>query len=66
MIIFCITLFPNDRAHATPAEFGSTIEPLPVTDKTTDVVFAPNLTTVSTDSNIEVRVLEIFYFIFDI
>ena len=32
MIILCITLFPKDRAHALPAEIGTTSKPTPVTD----------------------------------
>ena len=47
----------NDKAQATLAGIGTTINPTPVTDSVTDVVVAPTITTVSTDSNIEVRVL---------
>ena len=57
MIILCITFLPNDRAQAIPAENATTIKPTTVTDKVTDVVFAPTITIVSTDSNIEVSVL---------
>ena len=57
MIILCNPLLPNDKAHAIPAEIGTTIKPTPVTYKVTDVVVAPIMTTVSTDSSIEVSVL---------
>ena len=65
MIILCITFLPNDRAHAIPAEIGSTIKPTPVTDDFTDIVVEPIKTTVWTDSNIEVSVL-FFYLFFDL
>ena len=52
----CITFLPNDRAEAIPADIGTTIKPTPVTDEVLDVVVAPPITTVSTDSSIEVRV----------
>ena len=55
MINLCITLLP--RAHAIPAEIGTTIKPTPVTDNVTGVVVEPIITTVWTDSNIEVSVL---------
>ena len=57
MVILCITLLPYDRAQANPAEIGTTIKPIPVTDNVTDVVVEPIVTTVSTDSNNEVSVL---------
>ena len=57
MINLCTTLLPNDRAHANPAEIGTTIKPTPVTDNVTCVVVEPIITTVWTDSNIEVSVL---------
>ena len=60
MIILCITLLPNDRAHAIPAEIGTTTKPTRVTDNITDVVVEPITTTVWTDSNIEVSVLCFF------
>ena len=60
MIILCISLLPNDRAHAIPAEIGTIIKPSPVTDKVTGVVVEPVLTTVWTYSNIEVSVLCFF------
>ena len=52
MIILCNTLLPN------VAVIGSTIEPTPVFDKTTDIVVAAILTTMSTDSNNVVGVLD--------
>ena len=63
MIILCITLLPSDRAHAIAAEIGTTIKPTPVTDNVTCVVVEPIITTVWTDSNIEVSVL-CFFFLF--
>ena len=50
-------MLANDWAHATPAELGTTIKPTPVTDNVSDVVVAPIITIVSTDSNIVFRVL---------
>ena len=63
MIIFCITLLPNDRAHALPADIGTTIKPTPVTDNDLDVVVEPIITTVWTDSNIDISVF-CFLFVF--
>ena len=60
MFILCITLLPNDRAHAIPEEIGTTIKPTLVTDNVTGVVVEPIITTVWTDSNIEVSVLCFF------
>ena len=60
MIILCITLLPNDRAHAIPAEIGTTIKPTPVIDNLTDVVVEPKITTVWTDSIFEVIFLCFF------
>ena len=60
MIIFFIILLPNDRAHAILAEIGTTIKSTPVTDNVTCVVVEPIITTVWTDSNIEVSVLCFF------
>ena len=57
MINLCNILLANDRAHATPAEIGTTINPTPVTDKVTDVVVDPIITIASTDSNIVFKVL---------
>ena len=57
MINLCNTLLANDRAHATPAEIGTTINPTPVTDNVTDVVVVAIVTIVSTDSNFVLRVL---------
>ena len=65
LIILCITLKPDDRAQAIPPEIGYTINPTPVTGNVTDVAVAPIITTVSTDSNIDVSDLKQFYFFFD-
>ena len=54
MIILSNTLLHNDRTHDTPVDIGTTIKPTPVTDNLTDVVIAQIITTVSTDSNINV------------
>ena len=56
MIILCITLLPNDSAHASPAEIGTTVKPTPLTDNVTGTVVEPIITTVWTDSNFEVSV----------
>ena len=57
MIILCITLLPNDRVQATPADIGKIIKSTPVTDKVIEVDVAPMITIESTDSNIVFRVL---------
>ena len=54
VLSYVLFLLPNDRAQVFPAEIGTTIEQTPVTNKITEVVVAPIITTVSTDSNIEV------------
>ena len=59
-------MLPNDRAHAVPAEIGTTFKPIPVTNKLSDVVVEPIKTTESTDSNFEVRVLISLYLYFDL
>ena len=46
----------------TPTEVGTRNEPTPVTDRITDVVVAPILTIVSTDSSFDVSVYNFFYF----
>ena len=66
MIIFCITFLPNERAEAILAENGTTINPTPVYDNVTDVVVAPIVTTVSTDSENQISVLYFLYFFFDL
>ena len=60
MIILSIILLLNDKAHAIPAEIGTTIKTTPVTDNVTCVVVEPIKTTVLTDSIIEVSVLCFF------
>ena len=64
MSILCNKLIPNDRSHSVPAEIDNSIKTTPVTDQFTDVVVAPSVTTVSTDSNIEEKVLYFLYFFF--
>ena len=56
---------PNDKAHAIPADIGTTVKPTPTTDKIADVLVAPKMTTVSIDSNIEIRVLYFWCLVFD-
>ena len=63
MIILSITLLPNDRTHAIPAEIDTTIKATPVTDNVTGVVVEPIITTVWTDSNIDV-LFYVFLFVF--
>ena len=41
-------MLPNDKAHAIPARISNTIKPTPVTDKVTEFVVAPKLTSVET------------------
>ena len=65
MFNFCIILLPNDRAHAIPAEIGTTIKTTPLTDNVTGVVVEPRITTVWTDSIIDVM-FYVFYLIFDL
>ena len=57
MIILCKPLIPNDRANRTPADIGTKVIATTVTDKFADAVIAPVITTVSTESNIDVSVL---------
>ena len=59
-------MLANDRAHATPAEIGTTFNPTPIADNVTDVVVAPTITNVSTDSYIVFRVLNFLYLRFDL
>ena len=54
MINLCKTLLPKDKVHAIPAEIGTIINPTPITDNVTDVVVAPIITIVSTESKIDV------------
>ena len=56
MIILCITLLPNNRVHAIPADIDETIEPIPVIDRILEVHVALLITIVSTDSKIVFRV----------
>ena len=57
MIILCIALLPNIRAHAIPADVGRKIKSIPVIDKVIEVNVAPKKTIVSTDSKIVFRVV---------
>ena len=58
MMTLCNTLSTSDKVQPIPADFGTTINPTPVTDNVTDVVVALIISTVSTDSNIEVRLFK--------
>ena len=62
MINLCITLLPNDRVQAIPADIGKIIEPIPVIDRVIEVDVAPLITILSTDSNIVFRGLEFYNF----
>ena len=64
MIISRITLLHNDKVHASPAEIGTTTKTKLVIDKFTKAVVEPLLTTVSTDSIIDVRLFSAFSFLF--
>ena len=55
ILCFVFTLLPNDRAQAIPADSGTAIEPTHKTNKNRDFVFAPIMTTMSTESNTYVR-----------
>ena len=77
-ITFCISLLPNERTQAIPAQNGTHIKPTPVPDQDTDVVAAPRetttqmetikkslLTLVNTDSTNAVCASESFRFFLD-
>ena len=66
MFKLCNTFLPNDRVHAIPADIGKIIIPLPVIDRVIKVDVAPIITTVSTDSKIEVSVSNFSYLFFDL
>ena len=57
MINLCITLLPNGRVHAVPADNGKTIKPLPIIDRVIEVDVTPMIIILSTDSNTVFRVL---------
>ena len=57
MIILCNTLLANDRVHATPANIGKRIKPIPVIDRVREVDVAPMIIKLSTASNTVFRVL---------
>ena len=52
MINLCITLLPNDKVQAIPADIGKIIKPIPVIDRDIEVDVAAMITILSTDSNI--------------
>ena len=62
MIFLSDTLLPNDRAHAIMPQICTTFKPTPLTDEVTDVLVALKGMTVSTDSNNEVCVSNVFLF----
>ena len=62
IINLCITLLPNDRVQAIPADIGKIIEPIPVIDRVIEVDVAPMITILSIDSNIVFRGLEFYNF----
>ena len=57
MINLCITLIPNDKVQAIPADMGKTINPIPVIDRIFEVDVVAMITILSVDSNIVFRVL---------
>ena len=57
MIILCIILLHNEKAHATQAETGTITNTKLETDKFPEVLVVPMKTNVSIDSNTDVRVL---------
>ena len=60
MIKVCITLLPNDKLQAIPADIGKIIKPTPVPDKIIEGDVAVMITIESTDSNTVVVVLNFF------
>ena len=69
MINSCITLSPNGKTHANPADIGKKISPIPVIDRVIEFDVASILTIVSFDSNdskIVFSVLSFIYFLFDL
>ena len=66
MINLCITLLPNGRVHAIPADIGKIIKPIPIFDKVIEFDVAPLITIVSTDSNNLFRVLYILDLFFEL
>ena len=61
-----INFLPNNRVHGSPADVVSTINPTLVTDNVTDVVDAPIKKTVSIDSNVDVSLLNLLNFFFNL
>ena len=57
-------MLPYDRVQAIPADFGKTINPIPVIDRVIEV--APMTTIESTDSKVVFRVLHFLYFFSDL
>ena len=57
MNMLYIILLQEDKTHAVPAEIGTTSKPITVINKDTEVVVEQIITTVSTDSLVEMRVL---------
>ena len=57
MITFCITLLPNAKQQAIPAENGTTTKHIPVKVSVTDVAVELIITILSTDSKIGCRAL---------
>ena len=63
MISLCITLLPNDKVQAIPADIGKIIKPIPVIDRVIEVDVSPMITIESNDFNSVFRVLLIFFYI---
>ena len=57
IINLCNILFPNDKPQAIPADIGTTIKAIPVTQRVIEVDVAPMITILSTDSNTVFKVL---------
>ena len=62
MITLYVIALNKDKAHAATVESGFPTKPTPVTDNVTEVDVPPKMTTVSTDSKIEVRFLYFYVF----
>ena len=57
MINLFITLLPNDKVQAIPANIDKIIKPTPVIGRVIEVDVAPMITIESRDSNIVFKVL---------
>ena len=66
IIILSITLLPNDRVQAIPADIAKIIKPTPVIDRDIEVQVAAMTMIESTSSNTMFRVLNFLYIFLDL